>query len=132
MPLPRPERGESLRQFIGRCMSLPHMHDEFPDQRQRAAVCFSQWRNAHRSRRSKENDAVEPLTVDALGTFDENAEERARANGFRDVVLTLDEVKRLCPSCADKLAAAGATEVKLTAAQIAGLCRRVGRRDPGF
>jgi len=113
-------------------MSLPHMRDEFPDRRQRAAVCFEQWRDAHRIRRSKENDAVETLTVDALGTFDAKAEERARADGFRDVVLTLDEVKRLCPSCADKLAAAGASEVKLTAAQIAGLCRRVGRRDPGF
>ncbi|HEX7090634.1 MAG TPA: HK97 family phage prohead protease [Longimicrobiales bacterium] len=131
MPLPRPERGESRRQFIGRCMSLPHMRNEFPDRRQRAAVCFSQWRDAHRRRRRKEN-AVEPLTVDALGTFDAKAEERARADGFRDVVLTLDEVKRLCPSCADKIAAAGASEVKLTAAQIAGLCRHVGRRDPGF
>lgn len=45
MPLPSPNRGESQDDFIGRCMSSDAMQDEFPEQKQRAAVCHSQWKD---------------------------------------------------------------------------------------
>ena len=41
MPLPDPS-GESQSEFISRCMS--ELADEFPDQDQRLAVCYTQWR----------------------------------------------------------------------------------------
>jgi|FLYL01.1.fsa_nt_gi HK97 family phage prohead protease len=42
MPLPEPHAGETQDEFIGRCMS--ELKDEFPDDQQRLAVCFKQWR----------------------------------------------------------------------------------------
>ena len=41
MPLPTPS-GESQQEFISRCMS--ELQGEFPDQEQRLAVCYTQWR----------------------------------------------------------------------------------------
>jgi hypothetical protein len=42
MPLPERDAGESQDEFIGRCMGA--LKDEFPDRKQRLAVCFRQWR----------------------------------------------------------------------------------------
>lgn len=44
MPLPKPHSGESQDDFISRCMSDETAMDDFPDQEQRLAVCFRQWR----------------------------------------------------------------------------------------
>lgn len=41
MPLPKPSPSESQKDFIQRCMSEA---TEFPDQEQRLAVCYTQWR----------------------------------------------------------------------------------------
>jgi hypothetical protein len=41
MPLPKPNSGESHDDFIGRCMSK--LSGEFPDEKQRYAVCETQW-----------------------------------------------------------------------------------------
>ena len=44
MPIPTPEKGEPSKVFIGRCVSSPAMQKEYPDQKQRLAVCYSQLR----------------------------------------------------------------------------------------
>lgn len=44
MPLPKPHSGESQDDFISRCMGDPTAMEDFPDQEQRLAVCFRQWR----------------------------------------------------------------------------------------
>lgn len=46
MPLPSPKKGEKRKDFISRCMS--EAKDEFSDQKQRLAVCFTQWRNRNK------------------------------------------------------------------------------------
>lgn len=43
MPLPTPNSGESRDKFITRCMSLGVMNGEYPNARQRMAVCTAQW-----------------------------------------------------------------------------------------
>jgi len=43
MPLPKPGKGEERNKFIGRCMGDPMMKKDFKDQKQRTAVCFSQF-----------------------------------------------------------------------------------------
>lgn len=35
--------GETKDEFVSRCMGSKKMNDEFPDQAQRAAVCYSKW-----------------------------------------------------------------------------------------
>jgi len=44
MPIPTPSSNEDRQKFIGRCMSNEVMKKEFPDMKQRSAVCFSKWK----------------------------------------------------------------------------------------
>ncbi len=40
-----PKSGEKEEDFISRCMGDSTMNSEFPDQKQRAAVCYTYWKN---------------------------------------------------------------------------------------
>ena len=42
MPLPKPEKNEDKQKFVARCMSDKTMKTEYPDAKQRTAVCLSQ------------------------------------------------------------------------------------------
>lgn len=44
MPLPKPSKKENEQEFVSRCMGDEMMLKEFKDQKQRAAVCYSQFR----------------------------------------------------------------------------------------
>ena len=44
MPIPKPKTNESKDAFIARCMADPVMASEYKDGKQRAAICYSQWR----------------------------------------------------------------------------------------
>ena len=41
MPLPSKDKGENPKSFMSRCMSSDKMKSEYPDQKQRTAVCMS-------------------------------------------------------------------------------------------
>tara|TARA_R100000808_G_C2099035_1_gene116753 strand:- start:553 stop:705 length:153 start_codon:yes stop_codon:yes gene_type:complete len=43
MPLPTKSNGEKRKDFMTRCMSDSVTKKEFPDGKQRAAVCYSQY-----------------------------------------------------------------------------------------
>jgi len=43
MPIPKPNENEGQDEFMSRCMSDKIMLSEFPEQEQRAAVCYRQW-----------------------------------------------------------------------------------------
>jgi len=45
MPMPKPTRGESYKEFTDRFMSDKNMVKEYPKTDQRYAVCMSQWKN---------------------------------------------------------------------------------------
>lgn len=60
MPLPKPREKETQDEFIGRCMS--DLKEEFPDQDQRLAVCFRQWKEKDKK------DAVPYYSIKANGT----------------------------------------------------------------
>lgn len=49
MPVPSPRKDEERQAFISRCMGDTSMKREFPEQEQRAAVCFRQWRTKKRA-----------------------------------------------------------------------------------
>lgn len=44
MPLPKPNKGEEREAFIARCMGANVTNTDFPDNSQRAAVCYNQWK----------------------------------------------------------------------------------------
>lgn len=58
MPLPTPNEGESQDEFISRCMGNETAMKDFPDQEQRSAVCFRQWRERNNAARMNEVDTV--------------------------------------------------------------------------
>jgi len=47
MPMPSPKDGEEKNDFISRFMSSEAMKKEYPDQKQRVAVAYAQWRKKH-------------------------------------------------------------------------------------
>jgi len=50
MPLPTPKQNEEKKKFIARCSGSKVMNSEYPDTKQRVAVCYSQWRKAKKSK----------------------------------------------------------------------------------
>lgn len=64
MPLPTPNDNEKEDEFIHRCMSSDAAQ-EFSDQKQRVAVCYSQWREKH-----KDAKAMKPrFDIEGTVTF---------------------------------------------------------------
>ena len=49
MPLPTPHKHEKKGAFVSRCMGDNESNKTFPDQKQRTAVCYSQWQHAKAS-----------------------------------------------------------------------------------
>ena len=47
--MPTPNPGESEQDFVSRCMANDVMNKDYPDQKQRAAVCYSQHRRKKKS-----------------------------------------------------------------------------------
>jgi len=45
MPLPVPKPEETQREFMMRCRTDEVMQAEYPNEQQRLAVCYTQWRN---------------------------------------------------------------------------------------
>lgn len=45
MPLPKPNQSENQTEFMNRCMSDETMKSEYPNDQQRLAVCYIQWRD---------------------------------------------------------------------------------------
>jgi hypothetical protein len=58
MPLPTPNKDEKESDFVSRCMGNKTMNDDYPDEKQRAAVCYSQW--------NKKETSKHPITPEML------------------------------------------------------------------
>ena len=70
MPLPKPKKGESENDFVSKCMSNETVKEDFPDQDQRLAVCFRQFREekmSNQSIRIKANGDPEIMIYDDIG-----------------------------------------------------------------
>lgn len=44
MPMIKPSKKETEQEFVSRCMGDDMMNEDFKDSKQRAAVCYSQYR----------------------------------------------------------------------------------------
>ncbi len=61
MPIPNPKGPEAKKEFVSRCMSDSVMVEEFSDEKQRAAVCYSKWRKAEGSEYMPEDEDSEVI-----------------------------------------------------------------------
>lgn len=59
MPLPTPNKNESQDKFIQRCMGNDTMLNEYPDEKQRSAVCYSKWNNKGKKSKKKETSITD-------------------------------------------------------------------------
>ena len=53
MPVPKPRKREEQDKFMSRCMGDSKMNEEFPDQKQRVAVCMQSWREMRGGKKPK-------------------------------------------------------------------------------
>jgi hypothetical protein len=49
--MPLPQKGEPIKKFIGRFMGSAEANKSFPDQKQRAAVAYSEFRRKKAKRK---------------------------------------------------------------------------------
>lgn len=65
MPMPTPHKGEDEATFVSRCMADEVMNKDYPDQKQRAAVCYSQ----ARKRDEKKSESSGQMSIQASVEF---------------------------------------------------------------
>lgn len=54
MPLPSPKGGQNKGEFVSSCMSNETMIKEFPNEKQRAAVCYSKYKQSIKNSRGNQ------------------------------------------------------------------------------
>lgn len=50
--MPTPNKNEKQKDYISRCMGDTEMNSKHPDQKERAAVCYSMWKQ-HQKKQAK-------------------------------------------------------------------------------
>ena len=94
MPLPKPKEGEDKDKFINRCMVDKTMLSEFPDEKQRYAVCFAQWDERAAARPQREIRMAELRAVEPAGDTNEMiVEGRAIVYERSTVLFEVDGVR---------------------------------------
>mgnify|MGYP001599213005 CR=1 FL=1 len=61
MPLPKPQGAEDEKKFMSRCMGDSHANEKFPDNAQRSAVCYKQFRGDKKT--TKNNTTINKYTL---------------------------------------------------------------------
>lgn len=63
MPIPKPHKGQDEEKFMQDCMSDKVMNKDYTDQKQRAAICYRQFR----TRKDKKSTASEEVKWSDIG-----------------------------------------------------------------
>ena len=84
MPMPSPHSDEKKGDFVDRCMGEPMLKEEFPDAKQRRAVCEKQW--GHKEDMSQAIPAYATLSEGAEVTF---APAKASSDGLTEFELVV-------------------------------------------
>jgi len=74
MPIPKPRNDETEEEWIERCMGNNTMQEEYPENDQRLAVCYTQWRE----REGKSMDNLERKSIQIELKEDQEGSFRAR------------------------------------------------------
>lgn len=87
MPIPKPESNEDKQKFVARCMGNETMKKEYPDSKQRVAICLGQ------TKKSKSNllDQVLEILGFSLSFDCENCEGFEEELTLSNVVIPEDE-----------------------------------------
>ena len=72
--MPSPNESEQQTKFISRCMSDEEAKKSFPDQKQRAAFCHSQWKSKS-STINETDEAYQQMVADEKAGYPPNCNE---------------------------------------------------------
>lgn len=88
MPLPKPNSGETNKEFTDRCMGNPTMNSDFPDNGQRFAVCKDLWKKKKRDGEMDTRAIEVELEVreEGEGTFEGHAAIFEKKNSHREII----------------------------------------------
>ena len=82
MPIPKPRYGETTDQFMSRCMGTATMKTEYPDVRQRAAVCRTQVK----ARMTDEHETNYLDTIAEIKAYhDDEDEDKGEFEGYASI-----------------------------------------------
>lgn len=117
MPLPTPNDGEDHDKFMGRCMGNPTMNEDFPDNKQRYAVCQSQW---NKKKKSADEALIERRYVKAaeLAAQREKADELPSLHGY---AALFDTPTELYPGVMERVAKGAFTRTLKEGADVRAL-----------
>lgn len=93
MPMPKPKDGESMDDFMSRFMSDPVMVEEYPDEKQRAAIANQQW-----SDKETKKFTEQTYDIDAVEIF-----EAGKWNGDKYTEKDLDDIVESFNAIGDKI-----------------------------
>lgn len=90
MPIPKPKKNEPKDKFISRCMANDVMNSEYPDSKQRAAVCNTSWKEKKFNAEGETMDLE--VEVFAVGTWNGMPFEKGDLLVIADSFNSLKEV----------------------------------------
>ncbi|WP_207644450.1 HK97 family phage prohead protease [Thermoclostridium stercorarium] len=98
MPIPKPKDGETQDEFMKRCMSDETMIGEFPDEKQRYAVCMTQFKGGSEKKMKPAQKEIRLAEIRALEPVQDNENEmivegRAIVYDSPTVMYEIDGVK---------------------------------------
>lgn len=70
MPLPIPNKNEKENDFISRCMGSDVIQNDFDDQKQQLAVCYSQWDRKNETVIFKMNSFLESVVSGDVAAYE--------------------------------------------------------------
>jgi hypothetical protein len=96
MPMPKPKEGETQDEFMARCMADDVMVEEYPDEKQRYAVCLTQFKEGGKRKletAKKEIRLAELRALDTAGEGEMIVEGRAIVYDSPTVLYEWDGIK---------------------------------------
>lgn len=82
MPIPTPKKNESQEKFMDRCLSSDVMNKEYPDDKQRYAICANQWEDKEKKEMS---DKIEKRSFDLTEIRGEDLDGKQVLRGYASV-----------------------------------------------
>tara|TARA_B100000959_G_C14718720_1_gene515976 strand:- start:5 stop:259 length:255 start_codon:yes stop_codon:yes gene_type:complete len=82
MPLPKPKKNQKRNDFVNECMDSSVMLKEFPDDEQRAAVCYSQF--DEKAKASVIGDVSGEIVIDLTPVIEAKQMSRKSINDLPD------------------------------------------------
>src|ERR1700733_9899202 len=103
MPVPSPSGKEKQANFVSRCMGDPRMVKEY-DQKQRAAICYSQYKERHKhAKGSREPYWTEDTASEVLEQMGRTMEIDIVAKKVSGKEVSTAKVETKCDHCDDTL-----------------------------